>query len=86
MTQKEVSYNRNVNLSTVEEIVETFLHKVKFAVYEGSEVNLANFGKFKSKKLLMKNARNPRTGEKVAPREVRRIKFSPSKSFKESLN
>lgn len=51
-----------------------------------ADVNIAGFGKFKVKSYKVKNARNPRTGEKVAPREVVRVKFSASKNLKEILN
>lgn len=56
------------------------------AVSNGVKVSIAGLGIFSSKEMKAKVARNPKTGEKVDVPARTKVKFAPSKTFKEAVN
>jgi DNA-binding protein HU-beta len=69
-----------------EAIVEGFLNTVIQALSEGRGIEIRGFGSYKVKKKRARNARNPRTGEKVYVGEHFVPTFKFSKDFKEVVD
>ncbi|WP_303236911.1 HU family DNA-binding protein [uncultured Bilophila sp.] len=55
-------------------------------LFGGGEVSLPRFGKLMAVHSKARDARNPKTGEKVHIPARLRVTFRPSKAFKELLN
>jgi DNA-binding protein HU-beta len=69
-----------------EAIVEGFLNSVIQALSEGKGIEIRGFGSYKVKKKRARNARNPRTGEKVFVGEHFVPAFKFSKDFKDAVD
>jgi len=69
-----------------EAIIEGFFTTVIEALKEGRGIEIRGFGSYKVKKKNARNARNPKTGEKVYVDEHFVPTFKFSKEFKEIVN
>src|SRR5690606_31202030 len=69
-----------------EAIIEGFFTTVIEALKEGRGIEIRGFGSYKVKKKNARNARNPKTGEKVFVDEHFVPTFKFSKEFKEIVN
>ncbi|OGU61191.1 MAG: integration host factor subunit beta [Ignavibacteria bacterium RBG_13_36_8] len=69
-----------------EAIVEGFLNTVIHSLREGKGIEIRGFGSYKVKKKNARNARNPRTGEKVYVEEHYVPVFKFSKDFKSTVD
>jgi DNA-binding protein HU-beta len=69
-----------------EAIIEGFFKTVIEALKEGNGIEIRGFGTYKVKKKNARNARNPKTGEKVFVPEHFVPVFKFSKDFKELVN
>lgn len=69
-----------------EAIVEGFLNTVIQALSDGKGIEIRGFGSYKVKKKRARNARNPRTGEKVYVGEHYVPVFKFSKDFKDAVD
>jgi DNA-binding protein HU-beta len=69
-----------------EAIIEGFFATVIDALREGHGIEIRGFGSYKVKKKNPRNARNPKTGEKVFVDEHYVPTFKFSKEFKERVN
>lgn len=69
-----------------EAIIEGFFTTVIEALKEGRGIEIRGFGSYKVKKKNARNARNPKTGEKVFVEEHFVPTFKFSKEFKEIVN
>jgi len=69
-----------------EAIIEGFFKTVIEALKEGKGIEIRGFGTYKVKKKNSRNARNPKTGEKVFVPEHFVPVFKFSKDFKELVN
>jgi nucleoid DNA-binding protein len=67
-------------------IVEGFLNTVIQALSDGKGIEIRGFGSYKVKKKRARNARNPRTGEKVYVGEHFVPVFKFSKDFKDAVD
>jgi DNA-binding protein HU-beta len=63
----------------------SLLEGVKNTLKSGGKVTFSGFGSFEVKQRKARKGRNPKTGAEVAIPPKNRIKFNPSKSFKNSL-
>lgn len=63
----------------------SLLEGVKSTLKSGGKVTFSGFGSFEVKPRKARKGRNPKTGAEVAIPPKNRIKFNPSKSFKNSL-
>jgi DNA-binding protein HU-beta len=66
--------------------VNSMLENILLALKDHEDVTLTGFGTFKTVKTKARTGRNPRTGETMEIRASTRIKFSPGKALKESMN
>jgi len=62
-----------------------FMEGVRVSLKDGQKVNLAGFGSFELKVRKARKGRNPKTGDPIEIPPKKRIKFNPSRSFKNSL-
>ena len=69
-----------------EAIIEGFFATVIDALRDGHGIEIRGFGSYKVKKKNPRNARNPKTGEKVFIDEHYVPTFKFSKEFKERVN
>lgn len=69
-----------------EAIIEGFFTTVIEALKEGRGIEIRGFGSYKVKKKNARNARNPKTGEKVFVGEHFVPTFKFSREFKEIVN
>ena len=69
-----------------EAIIEGFFTTVIEALKEGRGIEIRGFGSYKVKKKNARNARNPKTGEKVFVGEHFVPTFKFSKEFKDIVN
>lgn len=69
-----------------EAIIEGFFATVIDALKDGHGIEIRGFGSYKVKKKNPRNARNPKTGEKVFVDEHYVPTFKFSKEFKERVN
>tara|TARA_Y100000992_G_C21019560_1_gene375081 strand:- start:53 stop:334 length:282 start_codon:yes stop_codon:yes gene_type:complete len=68
-------------------IVDTFFQSIKDALIEKKSVEIRSFGTFFVKEIKEKfSARNPRTGEIIYVPKKNKVRFRPSKKFKQYLN
>jgi len=61
------------------------LDSVKGALKDGRKVNLSGFGSYEIKTREARQGRNPKTGAAISIPQKRRIKFTPSRIFKNGL-
>jgi len=67
------------------EIIEKFIALVAKVVKKGDEVALPELGKFFLRKSAAREGRNPMTGAVVKIAASVKVKFRPSKKFKEAI-
>ncbi len=63
----------------------SMIEGIKTALQKGERVTLSGFGSFEVKVRNPRKGRNPKTGEEVAIPSKKRLKFNPSRSFRESI-
>ena len=79
--------NPKLNKTDFENIIDSFCTGLEKALLEGKNIELRGFGTFFVKKISEKHsARNPKTGELIYVPEKNKIRFKPSKKFKELIN
>ena len=72
---------KNVAEETVDYVFQTILATIK----DGEKFKIAGFGTFRMKDKKAREARNPKTGEKVMVKASKTIAFRPEKSVKAAL-
>jgi len=81
MTKKEIAKKiaeeMNIPQLTVAEIVQKVFDGITGTLVEEGRIELRNFGVFEVIKRKPRQARNPRTGEKVQVPERRAVRFKP---------
>lgn len=83
---EEISERTGQTQVQVKTIVETFLNSLATSLFEGSNIEIRGFGRFKLKERKKRVARNPRTGETVLIEAGTKPVFEPSKDLIKSLN
>jgi integration host factor subunit beta len=80
--------NQNTSLSAqdIENVVNTILEEITTTLVEGNRVELRGFGAFSVRERAARQARNPRTGEKVSVGAKRVPFFKMGKELKERIN
>lgn len=81
-----VSKGTGITKLETEAIIEGFLRAVIDTLAENKRIEIRGFGSFKVKKRNAKEARNPKTGEKVFVPEYFTPAFKFSKEFKEMVD
>lgn len=73
----------NCSFAQAERILDTVLNTIKNEVKNAGKVSIGGFGIFKSAKVKARDARNPKTGEKVKVVAHNKVKFTAGKALKE---
>ena len=63
----------------------SLLEGVKTSLKKGRKVNFSGFGSFEIKIREARKGRNPKTGAAIEIPRKKRIKFTPSRTFKNTL-
>ena len=83
MTKKDivrlVSEKTDLSQQQVKEIVQLTLESIIHVLVRDGRIELRNFGVFKVKERVARNARNPRTGEEVHVPQHETVAFKPGK-------
>ena len=76
-----------LNKPQLEIVIDTFFQSIQEALMKKKSIELRGFGTFFIKEIKEKySARNPKTGELIYVPKKNKIRFRPSKQFKEFLN
>jgi len=79
--------DQKLKKSDLEKILEIFLNVIINGLKENKSTELRGFGRFSTKIIKEKrNARNPRTGEKIHIEARKYISFKMAKELKEKIN
>lgn len=77
--------NAGITTKQATQALNSMIEGIKEALRKGERVTLSGFGSFEVKVRNPRKGRNPKTGEEVAIPSKKRLKFNPSKSFRESI-
>jgi nucleoid DNA-binding protein len=69
-----------------ETIVNMIFDEITNILVNKGEINISKFGKIYTKTVKAKQARNPKTGEKVSVSEHLKVVFRPSIALKHTIN
>ena len=84
--QLKVKHPKLNNLQ-LEKVIDIFFQSVENALKEKKSVELRGFGTFFLREIREKySARNPKTGELIYVPKKNKVRFRPSKKFKQFLN
>lgn len=64
----------------VDDVLQSFINKVKSETESGGKVQLIGFGSFSIKERAERTGRNPKTGESMTIPASKRLHFKPAKS------
>jgi len=79
--------DQKLNKSDLEKILTIFLNIIVDGIKQNRSTELRSFGRFSVKILKEKrNARNPRTGEKIKVEEKKSISFKMAKELRKKIN
>tara|TARA_Y100000816_G_scaffold208903_1_gene154721 strand:- start:214 stop:516 length:303 start_codon:yes stop_codon:yes gene_type:complete len=79
--------DRKLKKSDLEKILQTLLDTIVKGIKDNKSIEFRNFGRFSVKKIKEKrNARNPRTGEKIHTSERKSISFKMANQLKRKIN
>ena len=89
MNRKDLTLRlmKEAKITTVQatKALNSMIEGIKAALKRGERVTLSGFGSFEVKARNPRKGRNPKTGQEVAIPKKKRVKFNPSKSFREAL-
>ena len=79
----QVSDKLQMAKNDLERVLETTIATIQEALKKGDKVSLTGLGMFSVKERKHREARNPKTGEKVQVPAKKAVKFRPGKELKE---
>jgi len=82
---RRIADDLNLTAQETQPIVQKTLEAIINVLIEEGRVELRNFGVFEVKKRRPRQARNPKTGEKVMVGETVTVKFKPGRVVKERV-
>lgn len=82
----KIAETANLPKKSAAEAVDAFTSAVVDAVVNGDSVQLVGFGTFTCRERGAREARNPRTGEKIKIEAAKAPVFKAGKSFKAAVN
>ncbi len=77
---------KDLTLKQTEIVVETVFESIKEALSRNEKIEIRGFGNFRLKERQPRNARNPKTGEKVEVPSKMAVRFKAGKALREALN
>ncbi len=82
---KLIAKDAGITLQQAQKAYHGMLDGIKDAMQKGERVTFSGFGSFEIKTRHERKGRNPKTGETITIPSKRRIKFTPSRELKKSL-
>jgi DNA-binding protein HU-beta len=82
---KLIAKDAGITLQQAQKAYHGMLGGIKDAMQRGERVTFSGFGSFEIKTRHERKGRNPKTGETITIPAKRRIKFTPSRELKRSL-
>ena len=82
---RRIADELNLTAQETQPIVQKTLDAIINVLAEEGRVELRNFGVFEVKKRMARQARNPKTGEKIMVGETVAVKFKPGRVVKERV-
>lgn len=82
---KLIAKDAGITLMQAQRAYHGMLDGIKDAMQKGERVTFSGFGSFEIKTRHERKGRNPKTGETITIPSKRRIKFTPSRELKRSL-
>ena len=82
---EEVQKISGLSKKDAKKVVEGIFEAITNALAKGEEVTIAGFGTFRVVKRAAREARNPKTGEKIQVPAKVVPKFRPAKALKEAV-
>ncbi len=86
LIKKLCDLHPNILHRDIEKVVTTVFDEIAEAVKNEKRYELRHFGAFKAKIRKNREAKNPKTGEKVFVKEKKVLSFKMSKLMKKKLN
>ncbi len=83
---KVLSDKTEFDQKSCEKVLKAALETITETVADGESIQFVGFGTFTSSERAKREAKNPRTGEKIVVPASRRPKFKPGKAFIEECN
>ncbi|BDV03366.1 MAG: transcriptional regulator [Candidatus Hepatoplasma scabrum] len=83
---EDISKNTSIAKKDVQEIFNLIFINVEKSLKSNEEFAIPQFGKFKLVSRQAREARNPRTGEKIKIPAQKAVVFRPSKTLKMKFN
>ena len=77
---------KDLTLKQTEIVVETVFDSIKDALSNNEKIEIRGFGNFRLKERQPRDARNPKTGEKVEVPSKMAVRFKAGKALREALN
>lgn len=77
--------NAGITVLQAEKAFSSMIEGIISSLKKGKRVTFSGFGSFEVKRSKARKARNPKTGAPISIPQKKRVKFNPSKTFKESL-
>ncbi len=89
MNKKEITMkmakDAGITFLQAEKAFNSMIQGIKASLKKGKRVTFSGFGSFEVKTRKARKGRNPKTGDVINIPKKKRIKFNPSKGFKDSL-
>jgi DNA-binding protein HU-beta len=89
LNKKEIAMkmakDAGITFLQAEKAFNSMIEGIKASLKKGKRVTFSGFGSFEVKMRKARKGRNPKTGTVINIPKKKRVKFNPSKSFKDSL-
>ncbi len=76
----------SLSKTQITEVVDQAFTTIGETLKQGGEARFSGFGSFKVSRREASTGRNPRTGETIQIEASNRVKFTPGKELKETVN
>lgn len=83
---KELSASAELSRKDCTAVINTMLEEITKTLEKGGKFTQTGFGSFDTAVSKERTGRNPVTGQKMLYPKKRKMKFRPSKTFKDKLN
>jgi len=80
-----MSRDGGITLAQAQKAFASLIRGMRESLKQGKKINLSGFGSFEVKVREARKGRNPKTGATIQIPQKKRIKFNPSRSFKNGL-
>ena len=86
LVEKLLEIYPDIGTENMEKIISIVFNRISSALQSGDRIELRGFGSFAVRTRAAGEARNPKTGKKVAVGERKVVFFKPGKQLKDLIN